>query len=311
VAESGARTAGALLREARERQGLHIAVLAAAIKVSPRKLDALEGDRYQELPDATFTRALTQTVCRVLKIDPQPVLALLPPAPANALDSAYDGLNTPFRGRDSRKSGDRLPGWVPRAPLLWAAVGLLLLAALVMYWPAGEPPAPVSATTSTPLPPILPGSADAPRLAGADAAAVPGAASAPASGPAAAVAAVATAVPPLASLAASAAAALPGIGTAVTPDAAARPPALPPTVMPSSQGATISVTEPVWVEVTDARGEVVFQRTIQPGEVVNFEQRPPLKLRIGNAAGARLTFKGEPVDLTPVTRSNVARVELK
>ena len=38
---SAPASAGALLREARERQGVHIAVLAAAIKVSPRKLDAL------------------------------------------------------------------------------------------------------------------------------------------------------------------------------------------------------------------------------------------------------------------------------
>ena len=45
--------AGALLRAARERQGLHIAALAAAIKVSQRKLEALEADRGDGLPDAT------------------------------------------------------------------------------------------------------------------------------------------------------------------------------------------------------------------------------------------------------------------
>ena len=53
-------SAGALLRAAREKQGLHIAALAASIKVTPRKLDALEHDRWDELPDATFTRALAQ-----------------------------------------------------------------------------------------------------------------------------------------------------------------------------------------------------------------------------------------------------------
>ncbi len=59
-------TAGRLLREAREKQGLHIAALAAAIKVAPRKLELLEADRFDELPDATFTSALAQTVCRAL-----------------------------------------------------------------------------------------------------------------------------------------------------------------------------------------------------------------------------------------------------
>ena len=69
-----------MLRAAREKQGLHIAALAAAIKVSPRKLDALENDRWHELPDATFTRALAQTVCRTLKVDARPVLDKLPPS---------------------------------------------------------------------------------------------------------------------------------------------------------------------------------------------------------------------------------------
>ena len=69
-----ATSAGRLLREAREKQGLHIAALAAAIKVAPKKLELLESDRFDALPDATFTRALAQTVCRALKIDPAPVL---------------------------------------------------------------------------------------------------------------------------------------------------------------------------------------------------------------------------------------------
>ena len=58
--QPGTPTAGTLLRAAREKQGLHIAALAAAIKVSPRKLDALENDRWHELPDATFVRALAR-----------------------------------------------------------------------------------------------------------------------------------------------------------------------------------------------------------------------------------------------------------
>src|SRR5687768_11256537 len=102
MSEAPATTAGALLRAAREKQGLHIAALAAAIKVSPRKLDALENDRWSELPDATFTRALAQTVCRTLKIDAKPVLDLLPAVGGAALEHASVGLNTPFRERPGR-----------------------------------------------------------------------------------------------------------------------------------------------------------------------------------------------------------------
>ena len=40
-----ATTAGAMLRQARQAQGMHIAMLAAATKVPQRKLEALEADR--------------------------------------------------------------------------------------------------------------------------------------------------------------------------------------------------------------------------------------------------------------------------
>ena len=59
---SEARTAGAMLRAARERQGLHIAALAASIKVPPAKLEALEAGRYEALTDSTVAaRTLTRT----------------------------------------------------------------------------------------------------------------------------------------------------------------------------------------------------------------------------------------------------------
>ena len=98
----GATTAGRLLREARERQGLHIVALAAMIKVAPKKLEMLEADRLDALPDATFARALAQTVCRALKVDAGPVLALLVLAAAATVVAANHG---------------RWPtGWTERAP---------------------------------------------------------------------------------------------------------------------------------------------------------------------------------------------------
>ncbi|MEY2686273.1 MAG: hypothetical protein RL375_471, partial [Pseudomonadota bacterium] len=37
----------------------------------------------------------------------------------------------------------------------------------------------------------------------------------------------------------------------------------------------------------------------------------PMRAKIGNAAGTEVTFRGQRVDLAPVTRENVARLELK
>src|SRR5437763_8876223 len=104
-------TAGRLLREARQAQGLHIAALASTIKVAPRKLELLEADRVDELPDATFTRALAQTVCRTLKVDSAPILALLPRPDVHRLGDVGAGLNAPFRSRPAGPMADDEGPW--------------------------------------------------------------------------------------------------------------------------------------------------------------------------------------------------------
>ena len=284
TAGAAAATAGALLRAAREKQGLHIAALAAAIKVAPRKLDALEHDRYDELPDATFTRALAQTVCRTLKIDAQPVLALLPlPEPA-ALDTVAGSLNAPFRDRPMRDDGAGLAGAAIR-PLTWAGLLLLVAAAAVYFVPAGTwqrlvaPSAPVPAVVQAPLPAPAPEAASAVQAAPLDAEA------------ASAAAAVA---PP--------AAVIETVHSAPPPDPAAS--AVPRLVALRSNDAS-------WVEARDVRGQVLFSRVVQPGESVGFDGALPIRLTIGNAPATQLSFRGRPVDLAPSTRENVARIELQ
>jgi cytoskeleton protein RodZ len=90
-------TAGTLLRRAREATGLHVAALAVSLKVPVRKLEALEEDRYDLLTDAVFVRALASSVCRTLKIDPQPVLDRLPQTTPPRLARDVDGINANFR----------------------------------------------------------------------------------------------------------------------------------------------------------------------------------------------------------------------
>ncbi|MDP1648228.1 MAG: helix-turn-helix domain-containing protein [Rubrivivax sp.] len=274
-------SAGALLKAARERQGLHIAALAAAIKVAPRKLDALENDRWDELPDATFTRALAQSVCRTLKIDPRPVLDLLPQPGSMALESGLGGLNTPFQGRPGRDE----PGLGGAAirPMVLAA-GALMIAALVVYflppglWSSSEP-APVAA--SVPL----------------------SAAVATVAEPAASAASAAATEPPPAQAAASAA--QPAGETVFS-----APPAEETAAATAAGLVQLRTTEASWIDARDASGQVLLSRTVLPGESVGLDGTLPIRLVIGNAAATQLGFRGRPVDLAPRTRDNVARVEL-
>lgn len=266
-------SAGALLRAARERQGLHIAALAAAVKVAPRKLDALENDRWSELPDAAFTRALAQTVCRMLKIDARPVLELLPQPVVGALEPGDGGLKTPFgSGR-----GDSVLSGLAIRPIVLAALALMVAAAVLYFLPPGLWTPSEPTPTVVVVPPPLP----------AASAAAPGAA------------------------AASAALASTPSGETVF-DAPAPEAAGSAAVAEVPAGLVrLRTTESSWMEVTDADGRVLLSRTVQPGESVGLDGALPIRLVIGNAAATQLGFRGEPVDLAPRTRDNVARVELR
>ena len=268
-------TAGGLLRKARQAQGLHIGALAASIKVTQRKLELLESDQFDQLPDATFTRALAQTVCRTLKVDAAPVLALLPPALSHRLEQVSEGLNTPFADRPGRL--------VPRewasvaTPALWLAALLVLGTAVVYFLPVGWSLVPkvadVKATATVP-------------------AAMP---ATPASMP---MTAVETAAPPQAA-ASEPAAALPLVANEPVPDATA------------ARLVEVRATASSWIEITDASGQAVLSRLLQPGETVPLDGALPMKVRIGNANFTHLSFRGQPVALAPFTRDNIARLELK
>lgn len=133
---STAATAGAWLRNARQQRGLHIAALAVMLKVPQAKLEALEADRFDLLPDATFARALATAMCRALKVDPAPVLALLPRSSEQGLD-VRPGLNQPFRERGTGSAIDAGALSVLARPVVWGPA-LLLVAAAAVYWvPAG------------------------------------------------------------------------------------------------------------------------------------------------------------------------------
>jgi cytoskeleton protein RodZ len=297
---SEARSAGAMLRAARERQGLHIAALAAAIKVPQAKLEALEAGRYDELTDATFVRALAQSVCRVLKIDAKPVLELMPSARTTALDRVQPVRRTPFHDRPGREEPSEPRLW--HQPVFWIVAVLLAAAAAFVLWP--QRPDAWSSWLAK-----LPGF-------GAGEVAKPAPAATPETRPAAPVA---QAPAPAASASASAAAPAPEpaapapTSTPVVTETVHSAPA-PAAAAPLDTPAGIAVvrtSEPSWVKAQDARGNVLLSRTLQPGESVGLDGALPLRLVIGNATGTEVTMRGKRVTLGQPNRDNVVTLELK
>src|SRR3954470_8464516 len=128
--DAGPPTAGGMIRTARQAQGIDLASLAAMLKIPLRKLEALEDGRHEDLQGPTFERALAQAACRVLKIDPRPVLALMPQVAGNTLEHVTGGVNKPCRERPGRADldGASLLRPVVVLPLL------IVLAALALFF---------------------------------------------------------------------------------------------------------------------------------------------------------------------------------
>jgi cytoskeleton protein RodZ len=280
-----APTAGRLLREARERQGLHIAALAASIKVTQKKLELLEADRFDALPDATFARALALTVCRALKIDSAAVLRLLPPPAGYRLEQVGEGLNAPFRERPGvlvQRDGASFTFGV----VFWLTTLILVASAALYLLPVGwlgklgwRAAAPQAASSAAPAPtsPVTTGpSLLAPPLQ--DATPLPELPASPAVG-------TRTDELPLAA----------GAESTASPDGAIQ----------------VRTTAPSWIEVTDSRGRALLARLVQPGEAIGLDGAAPFRVRIGNASGTQLSFRGQPLELAANTRDNVASLELK
>ena len=73
----------------------------------------------------------------------------------------------------------------------------------------------------------------------------------------------------------------------------------------------LRATEDAWMEVTDGTGTKRLSRLVKAGETLSMGGVPPWNVRIGNVSGVQVTLRGQPVDLAPYNRNNIARLELK
>ncbi len=314
TAEAGSQaTAGALLRQAREAAGLHLATLAASLKVPPRKLEALEADQFDLLPDAVFARALASSVCRTLKIDPAPVLERLPQLGAPRLATDDASINAPFRTPSDNPKYSVLEQL--SRPVALAVLALLLGALVLIFLPTvtrdevvtGASPA--TAVTTAPASPTDGTSPLAEQPAAASrqpAATSPSVVAGPAAGPVSATPAV-SAAPPGATLGSPSGGIAPPAPSASAPPSSATEPA-----SASAPGIIVFKTRAAsWVEVTDARGVVSLRKMLAPGEVASASGALPLKVVVGRADSTEVEVRGKPFSLAQLTRDNVARFEVK
>jgi cytoskeleton protein RodZ len=297
------KSPGAMLRCAREATGIHIAALAVAMKVPVKKLEALEGDRWDLLPDAVFVRALASSMCRALKIDAHPVLEMLPKQDVPKLEAQARGANTPFASSRIR-SGQTSSG-VRMSPAIWVAVLLLLGAVAVVVWPdsLGWTEASADNAASVQVQAVQPLN---PEMAVIDKSPVVDAQMQAVSAPPTALSSMHSQEPQ----------ANDGVAASVTEShGAANVVAATPAVSGPANvlipAVSFHATSPSWVEVTDAKGGVQLRRILTQDERIQVNGLLPLTVVIGRADAVKVEVKGQPFSLASIAKENVARFEVK
>jgi cytoskeleton protein RodZ len=279
-ASSAQRSAGQMLRELRESAGVDPMLLASAMKVTPQKLEALETDRLDLLPDVTFARGLASAICRAFGTDPAPVLERMPVS-APGLRPPAQNINQPFR-----RVGDRpapvLTGSFSK-PLVIAVAGLLLGAVALYFLPTlpiqlnAPPPA------AAPEEGMVRESIDPAGLPNPE---PPPPAEVPAEMPAGAASAEQVAPPPATEASA------------------------PAPVTASAELIHFSASAETWLEVRDATGKPLINRTLAAGETLGLSGEVPLSVIIGRKDAVEVLVRGEPFDHRSLSRTTVSRFQV-
>lgn len=296
AASSGASSPGAMLKAARQALGVHIEALAVALKVPVSKLEALEADNYAVLPDAVFVRALASSVCRSLKMDPAPVLALMPQSsvPSLAADSA--GINAAFKDGSEKGRTGAIVSRAMHPAFLGALVLLLGAAAILIFFPhtipeqaSAEGASVAGSTTETP--------AASPVAVGAE--------------PASAALPVAQGKEPIAAPMSAPPAVQESVvvAPAQAPVAASVAESVPSDV--GSELLAFRARSESWIQVRDASGATTLQRVVAAGEKVVAPGKPPFSVVVGKADATEVLVRGKVLDLVAVSKDNVARFEVK
>jgi cytoskeleton protein RodZ len=298
----GERGVGAELAAARQERGVGLQEVAQQLKFGVRQLEALEADRFDELPGGTFARGMVRNYARLLKIDPEPLLARI-----------TDRFNAP----DTNQLAARFSQPVPfsdagrRSTFVYLALslGVLVVVAGVAYqWQherssTGRQMAFVKpkAATSIPNPAPKPAPHPAPALVEQEKPAEVVKAPEPKKAPEAPKAPEARKPVEAKKLA-----------EAKTPVEERKPASPVQTVAAPPPGGTHRIvmrveTDEAWLEVTDASGRQLVSSLNRAGAERVVQGRGPFTFVIGNASHVRIEHNGREFDLKPYTRVEVAR----
>ena len=287
---------GAMLRERRIALGLSQADVANVVKLPVRRIEAMERERWDELPDGPYLRGFLKNIARALNLDAatlidrvdeslmrarNPDSILVAPGSTHAMLPRRSG---PAEGRYSGRS------------LVAGAMIFALIAALIAWsgtdsfdrsmtvarqWLDGQR-APVAGSTPAETKGVP--KATAPQTTSES---VP--------------------LPPLVAATQPA----PSTASVASPLAA---PSDTPNGPAAAAGGSVAIqfhfSEDAWVEVRGGDGKLLMSQLNVAGSDQSVEGQAPFSVVVGNARAVSLTYRGRPVDLTPYIHDQVARLTL-
>lgn len=305
-----AATAGQLLREARLKAGVHLAVLSVTLKVPVRQLEAMEADEFDPGKGPVFYRGLASSVCRHLHVDPAPILALLPQMASHLepLRSSIQPLATEGTGVIARLPWRQMAS----SKVIWSAAFMLFLTGALLWLPGPshwtwlEEVKSLMAeevVTKEVTEPIVVASVP---VSGATAPSLEASAVTAAQSSAAAASTVTTAE--TTTLVTAPVAPTSPQATPAVPAAALPAPAADPSVSPEW---VFSASGESWLEVRNAQKTVLWSGVLKAGESTRIQSPLPVSVVVGRAQVVTATLRGKPFDLKPHTQVTVARFEVK
>ncbi|MES2935019.1 MAG: RodZ domain-containing protein [Pseudomonadota bacterium] len=287
-------SAGAQLARHRQTLGLSVEDVAAQLKLAPRQILALEADNHEVLPGSAVVRGFIRAYAKVLKLDPDPLMAQLTAERAGTKESVQlpRELSAPFmetrlplmnRGNPSTKSRfgifflvvlfagvlAHLMGWVP--PSIAALMSQTFNAAVPSTSDS-------SMSIQVPLPHqnasnAVHGSAD-----NADT--------------------ILNVVPVVSAVSKSMSV------TSVESVAKISNPVF-------NNALELKMRSDSWIEIKRNDGAVMIARLMRAGAAETFDISKPVQLTVGNPTGVDATFRGSHLELKPGAGGSTARLFLK
>ncbi|MBK1730217.1 RodZ domain-containing protein [Thiococcus pfennigii] len=279
---------GHWLRQEREARGLTPERVAAELHLAPALLEALEQDRYAELPAPVFVTGYLRNYARLLGLDPEPLLQAY-----RAASPALERAATRGTGHSARSDGSGSPLF--RVATLVIVIGLLVL--LGLWWQGRQGPLDITEVEETgpTAPALIEAPDDPPEVPQGPPRAPDEVPSAPDPAP----------DPPTDELPVAPAPIVEAPTSPSPPAAGDEAPAAPAPVE-----VVLVFDGPCWVDIRDATGEFKLFGEMGKGDRRVLGGSPPYSIIIGNAAAATIRIDGEPFDLASRARGNVARFTL-